>query len=133
MWSAGFQLGSHGLTGPTVQRLGVLDGSVEATIGLLEGVVFSLDYVRFFDSNLKQIKFIKNNFYNQLRSKILLYTGGGIHINGGLAIRLPMGVTYCMLKDPVQFYGGLNVKFGPLVAEAPGVDLGVQFGLRILL
>ena len=71
--------------------------------------------------------------YRRLRGNLVLYLGGGGYFHRGLSLRLPIGISYCMVNYPIQFFGGINLMVGPILAEKIGVDFGVQFGIRLLI
>jgi hypothetical protein len=63
-----------------------------------------------------------------------LYVGGGLGLQHGAWVRVPIGVQYTMLRDPCTFYGGFALALGPFLSDhGLGPEAWLSFGMRLLL
>lgn len=132
-WSAGLQLGSHGSSGLSAQMGGFYNGAIDIGLGVFSDLTLSVDYIRALRSGFHMVSLSPKDSYRPLRGNLILYFGGGGHLGRGFSLRLPIGISYCMLRDPIQFFGGLNLMIGLFNSQNRGIDFGLQFGMRLLI
>lgn len=136
VWSLGAQVGNYGGTGLSLQRLGVPgSGALNLNLGIESGSLgASGDYIFFASDQFHLLQLKPNSDYNALRGQLLLYFGGGLGIQGGAWVRVPVGVQYTMLRDPFTFYGGFALALGPFMAQGGlSPEAWLSLGLRLLL
>ena len=136
VWSLGAQVGNYGGTGLSAQRLAVPGGgAVNLSVGIEAGTIgVNGDYIFFASDQFHLLQLKANGDYNVLRGQLLLYFGGGLGLQHGAWVRVPIGVQYTMLRDPCTFYGGFALALGPFLSDhGLGPEAWLSFGMRLLL
>lgn len=134
-WSAGVQLGTRGGSGASAQVVGFKDGALVFGLGVGGGAVSVYgDYLLFLDGSF-HVTAIPEGGYNKIRGEVMPYFGFGMNLSNGVALRLPLGVQYVMLQDPVAFFGGVTLVYGEIDRENDELDFRAQAlaGVRLLL
>ena len=134
-WSAGLQLGNYAGTGVSAQRVGFAGGALNFALGVNGGTaVVTADYIYLFTDEFQPIPQGRSTTYNQLRGQLQPYVGGGIAAGDGLSLRVPFGLQYAMLRDPVNYYGGIALMVGPYLSGADsGLKAWFNLGARLML
>jgi hypothetical protein len=128
-------VGNYGATGLLAQKLAFYNGTLDLSFGSLQSsVAMNADYVAHFNPDFRRILLVEPNSLHLLRGKLAPYLGGGLQISRGASLRVPFGMGYVMLRDPVQFFGGLILTVGPYLTDSR-TDLFLWFnlGIRIYL
>ncbi len=134
-WSAGVQLGTAGGSGASAQVVGFKDGALVFGLGVGGGAVSIYgDYLLFLDGSF-HVTAVPEGGYNQIRGEVMPYFGFGINLANGVALRLPLGIQYVMLRDPLAFFGGVTLVYGEIDRENDKLDFRAQAlaGVRLLL
>jgi hypothetical protein len=131
-WSAGVQIGNGGASGVAAQKVGLGPGALALALGpAWSSFALSIDYVFLTDTDFALVSLPT---YNLQRGQVLAYVGGGVAISDGIALRVPLGAQYTMLRDPFTFYGGVTPIYGRFYREGRlRVELWAVIGGRLLL
>jgi hypothetical protein len=136
-WALGMQIGNYNATGLSVQRFGVLGGSVDMTVTLGFGTSdfgVGVDYIRYLGFGLRPIAIADNESYNSVRDKLLPYFGAGLQADSGLGFKFPLGVQYAFPRHPLSVHGGIAIYLGPFMSHRDfGPELWFSLGARLLI
>ena len=133
-WGLGVQLGTRGASGVAVQKMAYNDGAFDIGLGFGGGAVSLYgDFLYFLDPHFQIAALPESGGYNQTRGAVMPYFGGGLMITHGVALRIPVGVQYTMLRDPINFYAGGVAAYG--LIDADKIEFRAQglLGVRVLL
>ena len=136
-WSLGLQIGAEDSTGVSAQRMGFAGGAANFGLGFWAGdLAISADYLWFFAKGFASKVISAGGGYSVERGHLLPYAGAGLQLGDGIYFRIPLGVQYTLLKDPINLYGGVSVLVGSDINDNKndiGVKIGALFGVRLLI
>ncbi len=134
-WSVGAQVGNGAATGLVAQKAGFYNGALNVGLGLDDGSLsLHADYILIMTEDFRLLSLSKPGAYNSFRGKLNPYFGGGLQVGDGAALRAPVGLQYTMLRDPINYFGGLALMVGPFFSDDDaGLQLWFNLGIRVLL
>lgn len=135
-WSLGLRVGANTITGVTAQRIGFESGAINMGAGLGFGEVsLFADYIWFLNQKVKIQPVVDGTGFTSVRGLLLPYFGAGIQVGNGIYLRIPIGLQYTLLKDPVSLFGGAETAIGPFLEDdkKSRVRIGIVIGIRLLV
>jgi len=141
IWSVGARAGRLGNTGVLGQYVG--SGEYAWNLGLnfldytgLQSMGLTLEAFAIFDDGFNRITWPTFHKWQESRGKIIYLVGLGIQMDAqGLYPRIPAGVQYTMLGDPVTWSFQTTLFVGQVLGTKSGAGLGLapELSVRYIL
>lgn len=141
IWSIGARAGSLGNTGILGQYVG--SGEYAWNVGLnfldytgLQALGLTVDQLAVFDDGFNRVTWPTLFKWQESRGKILYLAGLGFQMDAqGLYPRIPAGVQYTMVGDPVTWSFQATLFVGQILGTKPGTAIGMapELGVRYVI
>jgi hypothetical protein len=126
MWSVGGRVGMWGNMGLGAQYIG--EGAYAWNLGISvldmesrPGTVLSLDMLWLYDEDWNRLITPDKGKWQASRGKLVWYHGGGIQLlSEGIYPRIPFGMQFTMLEEPLTWSAQLTFIAGQITGNRPG-------------